>query len=131
MHACKRSNPTGRDGQLRSGIRACGPTLQRQQTNDDLQTIHEPMLELLGQYVLAPQEVGLLTKPCLFPCMSRLQFGGQRIMPRLLARISLEPRAPTETEIRFLGLIWSRSSFPLHALMRLKKNSLGRYSTGL
>jgi hypothetical protein len=39
------------------GLRACGPTLQRQQTADDLQTIQEPMLELLGQYVLAPQEV--------------------------------------------------------------------------
>jgi hypothetical protein len=63
--------------------RIFGPTLQRQQTTDDLQTIREPMLELLGLHVLALQQVGLLTKPCIFPRTSRLQFGGQRIMPRL------------------------------------------------
>ncbi|MFY9835583.1 MAG: hypothetical protein WAK55_03800 [Xanthobacteraceae bacterium] len=57
MHAGKRSNPTGRNDQLRGGLRVCGPTLQRQQTADDLQTIQVPMLELLGQYVLAPQKV--------------------------------------------------------------------------
>ena len=62
MHASKRRNPICRDLQLRSGIRASGPTLQRQQTRDDLQTIDEPVLELLGQHVLTPQEVQLLTK---------------------------------------------------------------------
>jgi hypothetical protein len=74
MHACKRSNPTGRSGQLRSGFRACGPTLQRQNTHDDLQTIRKAMLELLGQRVVTLQEVGFLTKPYLLPRASRLQF---------------------------------------------------------
>ena len=57
MHATKRSNPIGRDSQLRGSFRAGGPALQRQQANDDLQTIDEPMLELLGQRVLTLQEV--------------------------------------------------------------------------
>jgi hypothetical protein len=34
---------------LRSRFRACGTTLQRQHTHDDLQTIRKPMLELFGQ----------------------------------------------------------------------------------
>jgi hypothetical protein len=88
---------------LHSGIRACGPTLQRQQTTDDLQTIHEPMLELLGQHVLALQEVGLLTKPRLFARASLLQFGGQRIMQRLLARIALDRAPPRKLKYGFLG----------------------------
>ena len=57
MHASKRANSTGRNGQLGSGFRACSPTLQRQQTTDDLQTIHEAMLEFQGQHFLAMQEV--------------------------------------------------------------------------
>jgi hypothetical protein len=61
---------------LRSGFRACGPTLQRQNTHDDLQTIRKAMRELLGQRVMTLQEVGFLTKPCLLPRASCLQFGG-------------------------------------------------------
>jgi hypothetical protein len=94
---------TGRDGRLHSGLRACSPTLQRQQTNDDLQTIHEPMLELLGQHVVALQECGLLTKPCLFPPASRLQFGRQRIMPRLRAHRALNRATQGKLEHDFLG----------------------------
>src|SRR5580704_19375389 len=93
MHACKRSNPTGRSGQLRSGFRACGTTLQRQHTHDDLQTIRKAMLELLGQRVVTLQEVGFLTKPYLLPRASRLQFRGYRIILRLPACIALDRAA--------------------------------------
>ena len=57
MYARKRSNPIGRDGQLRGSLRTCGPALQRQHTHDHLQTIRKPMLELLGKRDVTLQEV--------------------------------------------------------------------------
>jgi hypothetical protein len=81
MHTPKRSDPTGRDVQLRSGVRTGGPTLQRQQTNDDLQAINQPMLTLPRQHVVPLQELGFLTTPGLFPRASCVQLGRQRIIP--------------------------------------------------
>ena len=53
MHVSERSDATGRNSQLRGRFRRGGPTLQRQQARDQLQTIDEPMLEFLRQHGLA------------------------------------------------------------------------------
>ena len=103
MYARKRSNPISRDSQLRRGLRTCSPTLQRQHTHDHLQTIRKPMLELLGQRVVTLQEVGLLTKPYLFPGASRLQFVDQRVILRLPTCIALD-RTLRKLNYVFLGV---------------------------
>jgi hypothetical protein len=76
--------------------------LQRQQTNDDLQTIDEPVLELLGQHVLALQEVGLLTKPRRFASASRQQFGSYCTLV-LLSRIAPSRASPGKLKYGFLA----------------------------
>ena len=96
MYAPERSNPIGRNGQLRGSLRSSGPTLQRQQSDDDLQTIDEPMVELLGQHVLALQEIGFVTKQSRFAGASCLQFGDQRGGLCLLICIAFASAAPGE-----------------------------------
>jgi hypothetical protein len=102
MHASKRGHASGGDSQLRCGFWRCDcKALQGKQADDHLQTVAEPVLELLRHQILLLRQSAELTQQFLFASMGRQQLDfssliAARLRPRRKHTLVAQPK-------RFVG----------------------------
>ena len=96
MHACQGPDAAGRYHQLVGRFRRLrGSALQRQQADDQLHAVDEPMLELLSQHDLAFGKLILLSQVSRFACQCSVQFSCQNTV-WLLILLIVNRSAPKE-----------------------------------
>src|SRR5579871_1013684 len=82
VHPSKRTDALGCDHQLLGYFPALRlATLQRQETDDQLQAVDKPVLEFLGQYDLPSQDRVFLAQQRGLACERELQLAGDRHDP--------------------------------------------------